>query len=90
MNIKRRLVQLENRPFRRPIPKTSHAMNRELQQKLCLPIPEASTPEEHAEALRLLVDGTNRTRIDRGDTGGLDALREYALSLHAKYGTEPG
>jgi hypothetical protein len=64
-------------------------MERRIQKQLALPLPEYANSAERAECLRLLVDAQARTRINRDDTGGLDAVRDYALSLHRKYGTEP-
>lgn len=91
MSIKRRLLQLENRPFRRPIegPKHFTEQDRALQKRLCLPLPDDATDEEQAKSLELLIEAQRRIRIDRGDTGGCDRMREYSLSLHRKHGTEP-
>ena len=89
MSLKRRLQNLECRPFHRPISSPNPTMDRALQQKLCLPLPDAATPEERAEALRLMIAAQARLRIDRGDTGGVDAVRAFALGLHSKYGTDP-
>jgi hypothetical protein len=98
MNIRRRLQNLECRPFRRPVarrdgqwilPADECAKMRDLQKKLCLPLPDAATTDERQEALRLMQSAVARTRIDIGDTAGLDAVRDYALGLHAKYGTDP-
>jgi len=89
MNIKRRLQNLECRPSRRPVVKTDPVKDRELQRKLALPLPTETTPTERAHALELFRSARDRLRIDFGDTGGCDAVRDYALSLHTKYGTDP-
>jgi len=98
MNIRRRLQNLECRPFRRPVaqrddqwilPADECKKMRDLQKKLCLPLPDAATIDERQEALRLMQSAVARTRIDTSDTAGLDALKDYALSLHTKYGTDP-
>ena len=86
MNLKRRLQNLECRPFRRNdfvvTPGQAEAL-----RKLCLPLPKQADGDERAEALRLMVAAQARTRIDRVDTGGWDTLRDYALGLHEKYGS---
>ena len=91
MNLKRRLQNLECRPFRRPVSQrddfTVTPGQAEALRKLCLPLPDDATSEERAEALRLMVAAQARTRIDRADTGGWDTLRDYALGLHSKYGS---
>ena len=88
MNLKRRLQNLECRPFRRNdfvvTPGQAEAL-----RKLCLPLPDDATSEERGEALRLMVAAQARTRIDRVATGDWDTLRDYALGLHEKYGTDP-
>ena len=89
MNIKRRLQNLECRPFRRPVDFTVTPVLAEALQKLCLPVPKQADGDERGEALRLMVAAQARTRIDRADTGGWDTLRDYALGLHEKYGTTP-
>jgi hypothetical protein len=89
MSLKRRLFSLECRPFLRPTRKPDVTMERRIQKQLALPLPEDATNAERAECLRLLVDAQARTRINRKDASGLDAVRDYALKLHAKYGTEP-
>jgi hypothetical protein len=91
MSLRRRLSRLEEKPIpRRETPEQFHQrMEKKIQRQLALPLPEDATKEEHARGLELLVDAQSRIRADRSDTGGLDAVREYALSLHAKYGTEP-
>ena len=90
MNLKRRLQNLE---CRRPVSQrddfTVTPGQAEALRKLCLPLPDDATSEERAEALRLMVAAQARTRIDRADTGGWDTLRDYALGLHEKYGTDP-
>lgn len=87
MNVKRRLHNLECRPAR--LPKTNPAMDRAIQKRLALPLPEHATAAERAECLRLLVEAQARTRINRDDTGGLDAVRAFAIGLHRHYGTDP-
>ena len=88
MNLKRRLQNLECRPFRRNdfvvTPGQAEAL-----RKLCLPLPDDATSEERGEAPRLMVAAQARTRIDRVATGDWDTLRDYALGLHEKYGTDP-
>ena len=89
MNIKRRLQNLE---CRRPVSRDDFTVTpgqAEALQKLNLPLPKQADGDERAEALRLMVAAQARTRIDRADTGGWDTLRDYALSLHTKYGTDP-
>ena len=71
MNLKRRLQNLECRPFRRPVSQRDDFV--------VAPV--------LAEALRLMVAAQARTRINLDDTGGWDGVRDYALSLHTKYGT---
>lgn len=92
-NLKRRLQNLECRPFRRPDSRRDDFFvtpaQAEALKRLGLPLPADVTSEERAEALRMMVAAQARTRIDRADTGGWDTLRDYALSLHTKYGTDP-
>jgi len=94
MNIRRRLQNLECRPFRRPVarrdgqwilPADECAKMRDLQKKLCLPLPDAATTDERQEALRLMGAAQSRLRIDISDTAGLDELKNYARGLHSKY-----
>jgi hypothetical protein len=87
MNLKRRMARLEYRTHRSG--RSEADMERYWQKKLALPLPEDATNAERAECLRLLVDAQARTRINRKDASGLDAVRDYALKLHTKYGTEP-
>lgn len=82
MSIKRRLSNLECRPLRAPT--TSPAMDRALQRKLALPLPELASDDERAECLRLM-QAAQRIR----DHSGWDAVRDYALKLHTKYLTDP-
>ena len=100
MSLKRRLQNLECRPWKRPIAKPTGEQQwilpadecekmRRLQRKLCLPLPTETTPTERAHALELFKAGRDRIRIDFGDTAGLDAVRDYALSLHTKYQSDP-
>lgn len=89
MSLKRRLFSLECRPFLRPTRKPDVTMERRIQKQLALPLPEDATNAERAECLRLLVDAQARTRINRKDASGLDAVRDYALKLHAKYASTP-
>lgn len=91
MSILRRLARLESKPIpRRESEEERHErMMRVIQKKLHLPLPEQSSDEEHARGLELLKEMQRRTRIDQSDTSGFDAVREYADSLHAKYGTTP-
>ena len=89
MNIKRRLQNLECRPFRRPVSQrddfTVTPGQAEALRKLCLPLPKQADGDERGEALRLMVAAQARTRIDRADTGGWDTLRDYALAIREKY-----
>ena len=39
--------------------------------------------------LRKVIASRVRAGCDMSDTGGVDAVRDYALSLHTKYGTDP-
>lgn len=87
MNLKRRMARLEYRTHRSG--RSEADMERYWQKKLALPLPEDATNAERAECLRLLVDAQAKLRINRADTGGCDAVREYADSLHRKYGTRP-
>ena len=88
MSLRSRLSRLEFRP-RWAATKSTACMERAFQRKLCLPLPESSTAAEKAECLRLMQDAQSRLRVDREDTGGLDAVRDYAMGLHEKYGTDP-
>jgi len=88
MSLRRRLHNLEIRA-RLPIPRSDAAMGRTFQRKLCLPLPDQATDSERAACLRLMQDAQHRLRANREDTGGLDAIREFALRLHSKYGTDP-
>lgn len=56
------------------------------QQDLCCPLPDATTPEEFAEALSLLTAAHAAIRFDRGDLWALSHFRDYAIGLHKKYG----
>ena len=91
MNLKRRLQNLECRPFRRPVSQRDDfvvaPVLAEALQKLNLPLPKQADGDERGEALRLMVAAQARTRIDRADTGGWDTLRDYALAIHEKYGS---
>jgi hypothetical protein len=91
MSLRRRLSRLEEKPIpRRETPEQLHdRMMKTIQTKLHLPIPEQSTPEELARGLVLMQEAQSRIRADSSDTGGLDAVREYADSLHAKYASTP-
>ena len=93
MNIRRRLLSLECRPFRRPVAQRDDfavtPLLAEALRKLCLPLPKLADDDERAECLRLMVAAQARTRIDRVDTGGWDTLRDYAIGLHSRYGTTP-
>ena len=98
MNLKRRLQNLECRPFRRPaarrdgqwiLPADECKKMRDLQRKVCLPLPDKTTNAERAHALELFRSALDRIRIDIGDTAGLDAVRDYAEGMHTKYGTDP-
>ena len=91
MNLKRRLQDLENRPFRRPVAQRDDfavtPLLAEALRKLCLPLPKLADDDERAECLRLMVAAQARTRIDRVDTGGWDTVASYARGLHEKYGS---
>jgi hypothetical protein len=100
MNLRRRLSRLECNPFRRRIakpdltngeqpwilPAEECRMVRSLQRKMCLPLPLQSTDEERAHALELL---RTAQQMLPDDTSGLDSVREFALALHQRYGTDP-
>ena len=64
-------------------------MTRSFQRKLALPLPASTTAAEKSECLRLMQDSQDRLRANRQDTGGLDRVRDFALGLHEKYGTDP-
>ena len=100
MSLKRRLQNLECRPFRRPVAKPIGGQQwilptdeckkmRSLQQMLCLPLPDKTTPTERAHALALMTESQRELRIDLTNTKTFDELRDYASGLHAKYGTVP-
>lgn len=92
MNIRRRLQNLECRPFRRPVarrddqwilPEAECRMVRSLQRKLCLPLPTESTSEERSHALSL----ARAAQLIDGESGWL-LVRDFAQQLHAKYKTQ--
>lgn len=86
MSIRRRLFNLECRPFKRPIPQQDDEPGLAAAlRRLNLPLPDQVTAAEKAHALELFRDGVERIKIDRGDTATLDALSEYARGLHDKY-----
>lgn len=85
MSLKRRLLNLEGRPFRRPVQRTDD-VERQALRAICLPLPVGHTPEERATALALMLVAQKMPREDRS---GWLAVREYAIGLHAKYGTIP-
>ena len=91
MSLKRRLSRLEDKPQLPPNRQdiTCPKMERILQKKLALPLPEDATDEERADCLRLIQAAQERLRTDRADTGGLNEVRRYTLSLHSKYATDP-
>ena len=93
MNIKRRLLNLECRPFRRPVARRDDFVvtpgQAEALRKLCLPLPDDTTSEERRGCLRLMVAAQARTRINLDDTAGWDTVASYARGLHEKYGTTP-
>lgn len=87
MSLRRRLLNLECRPFRRPIEKPRFSeLDEQIRKKLALPLPPGHTDAERAEGLRLMKAAQ---KLPAGDASGWMAVRDYALSLHAKYGTEP-
>ncbi len=95
MTIERRLQLLERlSPRRRSKPKPSKedieklAKVRRIQRKLCLPAPVTATEDELAEGLRLMKSAQLAKSPVEDQTGWI-AVKEYALSLHRKYGTDP-
>lgn len=86
MSLKRRLFSLECRPFVRPSKKEDPRMMRRGQKLLALPLPEDATSAERARALELMKAAQ---KFPVGDNSGWMAVREYALSIHRKYGTVP-
>jgi len=89
MNIRRRLQNLECRPFRRagvqcddqwilPAEESKKMSNR--QKNLCLPLPDESTSEERSHALSL----ARAAQLIDGESGWL-LVRDFALGLHTKY-----
>ena len=90
MSIKRRLSNLENRPFRKPVaapslPPSTEQIAASIRKKLCLPLPKEATDEEREHGLRMFRAAIERLKADESDTGGLDGVREFALRLHRKY-----
>lgn len=61
-------------------------MDLALQRKLRLPLPDACDEAERDEAARLLHSAIERLRHDRSDTGGLDAVRDFAAGCHERHG----
>jgi hypothetical protein len=87
MSLRRRLLSLECRPFRRPIEKPRFSeLDERIRKKLALPLPEDANDAERAEGLRLM-KAAQQLPID--DHSGWQAVRGYALSLHQKYGSIP-
>ena len=90
MNFKRRLLNLENRPFKRPIQKPRFSeLDERIRKKLGLPLPQNATDAERAEGLRLLRAAIHTMQKNCDDQTGLDALRDFALSLHRQHQTTP-
>jgi hypothetical protein len=87
MSLRRRLSRLECRPFRRPIQKPRFSeLDERIRKKLALPLPEDANAAELAEALRLM-KAAQKLPVD--DHSGWMAVRDYAMSLHAKYASTP-
>jgi hypothetical protein len=87
MTFKRRLTRLECQP---KTPRaTEAALVRKFQKTLALPVPEYATDDERAECLRLMKVAQARLKIDGTDHGGLEVVRQYALSMHQRYATSP-
>jgi hypothetical protein len=86
MSLKRRLISLECRPFMRPSKKEDPRIMRRAQKFLALPLPEYATSAEAARTLELMKAAQ---KFPAGDATGWIAVREYALSMHRKYGTTP-
>ena len=88
MNISRRLVQLENRPFHpRQADCVQSPAAKAAMRLLNLPLPDETTSEERARCLRLFNDGFASIKADKSDTGWVAEMAAYTLSLHAKYDT---
>ena len=87
MSLRRRLLSLECRPFRRPIEKPRFSeLDERIRKKLALPLPEDATTAERAEALRLM-KAAQQLPID--DHSGWLAVRDYAVECHRKHGSIP-
>jgi hypothetical protein len=87
MSLRRRLFSLECRPFRRPIEKPRFSeLDERIRKKLALPLPEDANAAERSEALRLM-KAAQKLPVD--DHSGWLAVRDYAVSLHRKYGSVP-
>ena len=87
MSLRRRLFSLECRPFRRPIEKPRFSeLDERIRKKLALPLPEDANAAERSEALRLMKAAQ---KLPIGDHSGWLAVRDYAVSLHQKYGSVP-
>ncbi len=86
MNMKRRLQHLESLPRRPAAGDGADPAEKELQRLCNLPLPEQATNEERSHALALLQAAQQRLRAgSSNDDHVLDAVREYATSLHRKY-----
>ena len=87
MSLRRRLLSLECRPFRRPIEKPRFtSLDERIRKKLALPLPEDATAAELAEALRLMKAAQ---KLPIGDHSGWLAVRDYAVECHRKHGSIP-
>ena len=87
MSLKRRLQQLECRPFKLPIQKPRFSeLDERIRKKLALPLPQNATDAERAEGLRLMQDAQ---KLPVDDQSGWQAVRDFAVRLHHKYRTEP-
>lgn len=90
MNFKRRLRDLECRPFHRPIVKPQFGdlseLDERIRKKLCLPLPLRHTPEEFEHAMNLM-RAAQKYPID--DQSGWRAVWAYDAALHRKYGSVP-
>lgn len=86
MSFKRRLFNLECRPFYRPIPPraTSPGMIAAM-RKLCLPLPAGHTQEELKKVCGLFAAAQ---KMPRENQTGWQAVRRYALNLHREYDGE--
>ena len=84
MNARKRLAKLEHEAALKLRQDRQSYLS--LQRETCCPLPDGTTPEESAEALRLLTAGRDAVRVDINNHAPLLKLRDYAIRLHRKYG----